>query len=95
MKKLIVSLVLVVSTSGFGCAFNTDCNPGSQCVKPPNSIYGYCVGGMQPGNAYDNQPTYNPMDITGRQGTTCSFDMQCGIGGTCVKSMGQLYGVCQ
>lgn len=91
--------LIVLGVSAFGspahaCSFDTDCEIGSQCLKPRGSLYGYCVGGISPGNANDRRPARNPLDLTGKQGNTCSFDLDCGIGGQCVKSSGNLYGTC-
>lgn len=31
-------------TYGNTCSFNTDCGPGSRCMKSAGSVYGVCVG---------------------------------------------------
>ena len=85
---------LAMSTSAHACMFDTDCQVGSKCLKSSGSLYGYCVGGLFPGNSNDRKPARNPLDLTGKQGSTCSFDIQCGIGGKCVKSSGSIYGTC-
>ena len=36
-------LVLWVAPAA-ACMFDTDCKPGSKCVKASGSLYGYCVG---------------------------------------------------
>ena len=98
MKKNLVFtialLFLLIPKLANACAFDLDCNIGSKCMKPSGSIYGYCVGGMNPGNSNDSQPAYNPLDISGKQGDTCSWDLECGIGNACYKSNFSLYGTC-
>jgi hypothetical protein len=94
MKKIILLLLVSFSSLSFACSFSTDCSVGSQCVKSSGSLYGYCVGGMFPGNDYDRVPAYNPFDLSGKQGNTCSFDLDCGVRGNCVKSGGNLNGTC-
>ena len=87
-------LGLLFGASATACQFNTDCSVGSKCLKASGSIHGYCVGGMNPGNQNDRRPARNPFDSSGKQGNTCSFSTDCGIGQRCVKSSGQLRGVC-
>ncbi len=82
MKRLMCLGVLVsalaIANVAFACAFDADCAVGSKCYKPRGSLYGYCVGGLNPGNQYDRQPARDPLDITGKKGNTCSFDIDCG-----------------
>ena len=91
---LLAGMALAMPTPALACTFDTDCQIGSKCFKPSGSLYGYCVGGLFPGNSNDRKPARNPLDLTGKQGSTCSFDIQCGIGGKCVKSSGSIYGTC-
>jgi hypothetical protein len=92
--KLIALLILsLISTYVLSCEFSTDCEIGSKCIKPRGSIYGYCMGGSNPGNQNDRKPSTNPYDMTGAEGNTCTFDLDCGIGGQCVKGNG-IEGIC-
>ena len=117
MKNLARYLLLIcgmsIGTTALACSFDTDCNVGSKCVKQGGNLYGVCVGGLNPGNAYDRQPVYDPLDMNrgssrtgstgdsrkrqdsnGTYGDTCSFDLDCGVSGKCVKKSGSLYGTC-
>ncbi len=100
----VASLAYVQST--WACQFDTDCQPGSTCIKSGYQLYGACVGGISPGNSNDRQPVYNTFDLNkntwdtkkdndnGTYGDTCSFDLDCGIGGRCAKSSGSIRGTC-
>lgn len=87
-------LSLMLSAQAWACTFDTDCSPGSRCLKPPGQIYGVCISGIQPGNRWDRQPVYDPLDPNRTTGNTCSFDTDCGPGSKCAKSRGSIYGVC-
>jgi len=89
IMKVAASIILILPlTYAFSCQFNTDCEVGSKCVKN-GGLYGYCMGGMNPGNSYDNQPA---TDIRGGGGYTCSFNTDCDVGYRCAKS--GIQGVC-
>jgi hypothetical protein len=96
MKHIKLFLVVASFAPGISlaCSFDTDCNPGSKCVKPQGSIYGVCAGGISPGNKNDQQPVYAPLDVNKTYGNTCSFDTDCGPGSKCEKESGSIYGVC-
>lgn len=94
MKISIAALIILCSASPMlACQFDTDCTPGSICLKASFDIYGACVGGIAPGNSNDRQPVYSPMDLNKSYGDTCQFDTDCGPGSSCVKGNG-IYGTC-
>lgn len=98
MKKLLffalaALAIFIHQEVAIACQFDTDCNPGSKCLKASGSIYGACVGGISPGNSNDRVPVYSPIDPNRTYGNTCQFDTDCGPGSTCVKS-GGIYGTC-
>jgi len=85
---LLVSVLMLLSFETMACQFNTDCEVGSKCIKN-GGLYGYCMGGRNPGNSYDSKPA---TDIRGGGGFTCRYRTDCDIGYDCVKS--GLKGVC-
>ena len=93
MVAVLVSLGISTGAA-WACMFDTDCAVGSKCIKSQGSIYGVCAGGLFPGNKYDQQPVYDPLDLNRTVGNTCSFNIDCGPGSLCLKSMGAIEGVC-
>jgi hypothetical protein len=97
MSKWIILFIVFAylnAGSAFACAFDVDCEPGSKCLKASGAIYGVCVGGLFPGNKYDNEPVHAPLDLNRTYGNTCEFDVDCGPGSRCVKGIASIYGTC-
>ena len=91
---LTIATIFIFQSVSMACQFNTDCDPGSNCLKRSGSIYGICVGGISPGNSNDRVPVYSPLDPNGTYGNTCQFSTDCGPGSVCTKSSGSINGTC-
>jgi hypothetical protein len=98
MIKVIAAVVLIAglicTSRAYACQFNTDCSPGSRCLKVQGSLYGVCAGGLFPGNENDDQPVYDPLDPNSTVGNTYQFNVDCGPGNRCLKESGHIEGVC-
>jgi hypothetical protein len=93
-KYRLAALALALSSvQAMACTFDTDCSPGSKCVKPSGHVIGMCTGGQFPGNRYDQKPYRDPFDPNRTAGKTCSFNIECGPGNHCQMGLG-IYGVC-
>lgn len=90
----IVLLPAIWVSPADACSFDTDCEIGSKCLKSSGSLYGVCVGGQWPGNRWDREPVYDPLDPNRTYGKTCQFNTDCGPGSVCAKTSGALNGVC-
>lgn len=93
MKKFVALLAILAPVTCFACSFDLDCEVGSKCLKGSGQLYGICAGGLFPGNKYDREPVYAPLDLNQTYGDTCSFDIDCGPGSRCFKTRG-IEGVC-
>jgi hypothetical protein len=90
----IIVLALLTPTISLACSFDTDCDVGSKCIKKSGQIYGFCAGGMNPGNDNDRVPVRDSLDLNKSAGNTCNFDVDCGPGSKCLKEDGYITGVC-
>ena len=91
---IIAALLAMLTQPALACALDTDCSPGSKCMKPPGRVIGMCAGGLFPGNRYDQKPYSDPFDPNGTAGKTCSYGIDCGPGSHCAMGSGT-FGVCQ
>jgi hypothetical protein len=57
----ISAVLLIAAAPAMACSFDTDCSPGTKCVKG-TGIYGVRVGGLFPGNSNDRLPVFDPLD---------------------------------
>ncbi len=89
MRKFAITFLAFVALTpvaeALACQFDTDCSPGSKCLKSSMSLYGVCAGGLFPGNDNDRRPVRDPLDPNQKVGDTCSFDVQCGPGNKCLN----------
>lgn len=98
-KLFVLSGIIALALLGEAnaCQFDTDCEPGSRCLKASGSLYGVCVGGISPGNRNDRQPVYSPTDPNNTYGDTCTLipasSTQIAVQAQFAKS-GGIYGTC-
>jgi hypothetical protein len=78
IRQMATLVIFMVASPSYACQFDTDCNVGSQCLKQGYSINGACVGGLNPGNANDREPVYNPLDLNSGSGNTSTGDARRG-----------------
>ena len=97
MKKIIFIFLLSLASVGSAsaaCFSDFDCGMGNKCVKASGDINltGVCV---VPSDRFGNRridtttPRSQPRNVSG-----CSFDLDCGLGFSCMKRSGQLKGIC-
>ncbi len=92
--KLVVALFLFSNIASAGCLSDISCGLGNVCVKPEGAIgiTGICV---TPSDSFGNKtyeyisPSFQPREIP-----SCSFDLDCGLGFSCVKKNGEMNGIC-
>lgn len=98
MRIIVIAAIALLPVPTLACSFDTECNPGSKCLKRSGQLEGVCAGGMFPG-----RPTQNDQQARNRdpyqwnnrtEGQQCSFNTECGAGSMCLKEAGRLYGVC-
>jgi len=97
MKKTMPMFLLMLLLNGVAfaaCNSDFDCGFGNKCVKAKGdiNITGICVTPTdQFRNKKYNYSAPSPQPQTVRN---CSFNTDCGIGFSCVKRSGQIYGIC-
>jgi len=85
LPTLALLVLIAVADSASACRWDTDCAVGSRCLKGEYPMHGICAGGLNPGNSNDLRPVSEPLKPWKRTGNTCIYDLDCGIGGQCVR----------
>ncbi len=91
--KCILLFIMIIATPAMACESDTDCLPGSQCLKASGSMYGMCTGGLSAGNSNDQQPVGPPSTGNRTWGNSCAFDVDCAPGTHCFRE-GSSEGFC-
>ena len=99
MRRIVTALMIAFAILCNGvaiadCYSDFDCGYGNKCVKASGdiNITGVCV---RPSDQFGNpKPDYSAPQPQPRKVSGCSFDTDCGIGFSCVKRNGQIYGIC-
>ena len=94
MNQFAFLIFTLIVMNSMACQYDFDCQTGSRCMKESGNIYGICQGGMNPGNANDQLPITDPLDLDQTVGDTCQFDIDCGVSNVCIKESGYIIGVC-
>jgi hypothetical protein len=87
-------LFLLIGNASAACNSDFDCGFGNKCVKASGdiNITGVCV---TPSDQFGNKTyDYSPPNSQPQNVGNCSFDTDCGIGFSCMKLSGQIYGIC-
>ena len=97
---LIIFSVFLLSGVGYACWNNVDCGPGGVCIKSGYSGQGVCSNPYgntyrQQGNTYyqDNRPQQRNV-LNSHAGSRCYSSLDCGVGGSCIKTGHDVNGVC-
>jgi hypothetical protein len=94
MKTILFTVSFLIGGLAYACDYDIDCQVGSKCIKRAYSQAGVCMGGIWPGNSNDRKPVYNPQNRRDKVGKTCSYDIDCSYGRSCMKGAGKINGVC-
>jgi len=102
MKKIVLlclmlAVVFISASYAVACHSDMDCGVGGKCIKSDTDMDGACT------NPYGNtekrgQDTYyedsSPKSDRSKAGKQCYSNMDCGIGGDCIKVNNSMYGTC-
>ena len=94
MALAIVGAIFYNGVAFAGCYNDFECGYGNKCVKASRdiNITGVCV---TPSDQFGNaRPDYSAPKPEPQKVRGCSFDTDCGIGFSCLKRNGQIYGIC-
>jgi hypothetical protein len=94
MKYLVLIIGLFLGPKALACNFDIDCDIGSKCVKTGYDLKGVCVGNRYTPDPPKDRDPYKPKWNLDKKGQSCSYDIQCGFSGKCLRTGGSLYGVC-
>lgn len=85
MRTLLTFALIIISKLALACSFDAECGLSERCIKRPGGEKGHCA-------KYDSG-LRDPLDVTGPDENLCSYNIDCGLRGTCL-AVGGLYGTC-
>lgn len=94
MALMMIGALVYNSAAQAECYSDFDCGYGNKCIKASGdvNITGVCV---RPSDQFGNpKPDYSTPQPQPQKVRGCSFDTDCGIGFSCLKRNGQIYGIC-
>lgn len=104
MRKKVMALGLSVATifmmtiSAEACYSDLDCGIGGKCIKSGYDMYGVCTNPYGASEKRGRDRYYEDDSPKGgsrsKAGKQCYSNMDCGIGGDCIKVNNSMYGTC-
>lgn len=94
---VVTAAILIMSVHAEACYSDFDCGIGGKCIKYSGEMQGACT------NPYGNtekrgRDRYyeddSPKGGRSKAGKQCYSNMDCGIGGDCIKVNNSMYGTC-
>lgn len=90
-----LAVAILYSGAALAACYNDmECGYGNKCVKASGdiNITGVCI---KPSDQFGNsRPDYSAPRPQPQKVRGCPFDTDCGIGFSCLKRDGQIYGIC-
>lgn len=93
----VAAVIISMSVHAEACYSDLDCGIGGKCIKTGYDIYGACINPYGASEKRGLDRYYeddNPKGGRSKAGKECYSNMDCGIGGDCIKVNNSIYGTC-